>query len=283
MEILRIPKIMQETSKRHIQRGKSIGFVPTMGALHRGHLSLFKRAREENDIVVASIFVNPTQFAPNEDLDKYPRDFEGDIEKLKSENVDILFFPDTKAIYPQNFLTYINIEKLSDKLCGAFRQNHFRGVATIVNKLLNIVKPHRVYFGHKDYQQCLIIHRMIEDLNIDTDMIICPTVRENDGLAMSSRNAYLTKDERQAATLIYKTLISAAEWLKAGTDTPKTINSKMIDMLKGEPLFSEIQYAGIYDAESLDELTDIKKQNLLAIAVKIGNARLIDNLIVEID
>lgn len=282
MEIIRIPRIMQETSKRYIQRGKSIGFVPTMGALHNGHLSLFKRARQENDIVVASIFVNPTQFAPNEDLDKYPRDIEGDMEKLKNENVDILFFPGTKSIYPDIFLTFVSVEKLSDKLCGAFRHGHFKGVATVVNKLLNIVKPHRVYFGQKDYQQCLIIRRMIEDLNIDVEMVVCLTIRENEGLAMSSRNAYLSPDERKASARIYKTLIEASDLITSAYAAPTAIQQQMKEMLLKEPLVSEIQYAGIYDPETLDELIEIKKNNLIAIAVKIGNTRLIDNMIVDV-
>lgn len=282
MEIIRIPRIMQETSKRHIYKGKSIGFVPTMGALHDGHLSLFKRARHENDIVAASIFVNPTQFAPNEDLDKYPRDLEGDMEKLKNESVDILFFPDTKSIYPDKFLTFISVTDLSDKLCGAFRHGHFRGVATIVNKLFNIVKPHRVYFGQKDFQQSLIIRRMIEDLNMDIEMIICPTTRENDGLAMSSRNAYLSSEERRASVLIYKTIIEASNLIKSGYAAPQAIKHKMKEMLLQEPLVSEIQYAGIYDTESLDELVETKKQNLIAIALKVGNTRLIDNVIVDL-
>lgn len=282
MEILRRPRIMLETSKRLIQQSKTIGFVPTMGALHKGHLSLFKRARLENDIVVASIFVNPTQFGPNEDLDKYPRDIEGDLEKLKNEGVDILFLPDATAMYPDKFKTYLIVEELSDKLCGAFRHNHFRGVATIVNKLFNIVKPHKVYFGQKDYQQCVIIQRMIEDLNIDTNMIICPTIREEDGLAMSSRNSYLSPDERKAAIIIYKTINETANLIRSGSTDLSVIRDKMKKMLSQEPLVSEIQYAGIYDIASLDELIEIKKQNLIAIAIKIGNTRLIDNMIVDI-
>ncbi|MCX8030325.1 MAG: pantoate--beta-alanine ligase [Thermodesulfovibrionales bacterium] len=283
MEILRIPKIMQETSKRHIQKGKTIGFVPTMGALHNGHLSLFKRAREENDIVVASIFVNPTQFGPNEDFDKYPRDIEGDIEKLRTINVDIVFLPETKAMYPDNFLTFLYVEKLSEKLCGAFRPGHFKGVATVVNKLINIIKPHKIYFGQKDYQQCLIIRKMIEDLNIDTEMIICPTIREKDGLAMSSRNAYLKEKERVASALIYKTLVAVSDLIKSNKHPLPKIKEQMLNMLKEEPLFSEIQYASIYDTETLEELTELKKNNLVAIAVKIGDARLIDNIIIEIN
>jgi pantoate--beta-alanine ligase len=282
MEILRIPRIMQETSKRHLQKVKSIGFVPTMGALHNGHLSLLRRARDENDIVVASIFVNPIQFGANEDLDKYPRDIEGDIEKLKAEQTDILFLPDAKSLYPDTFLTYVGVSELSEKLCGAFRPGHFRGVATVVNKLFNIVKPHRAYFGQKDYQQFVIIKRMIIDLNMDIEIIACLTIRENDGIAMSSRNLYLSAAERKAAGIIYKTLLMTSQSMQSGESNLSAIKNRMTDMLKGEPLVSEIQYAGIYDPDNLDELSEIKKQNLIAIALKIGNTRLIDNMLVDV-
>lgn len=282
MENIRIPGIMKETSKRHLHKGKTIGFVPTMGALHEGHLSLVKSARSENDIVVVSIFVNPTQFAPNDDFDRYPRDIEGDREKLGQEEVDILFMPDVNAIYHEGFSTYITIKDLSDKLCGIFRHGHFSGVATVVCKLFNIVVPTRAYFGQKDFQQTSIIKRMVEDLNMDVDMIVCPTVRENDGLAMSSRNAYLSHEERRAATVIYKTLLSASRMIKSGASNPVDVGKQMHDMLESEPLVSEIQYAGAYDANTLDELNEFKRQNLLAIAVKIGSTRLIDNIILEI-
>lgn len=282
MEIVRIPRIMQETSKRLLQQSKRIGFVPTMGALHNGHLSLVKRARGENDIVAASIFVNPIQFAPNEDLDRYPRDLEGDMEKLKAEQTDILFLPDAKAIYPDLFSTYINVSGLSEKLCGAFRTGHFKGVATVVNKLFNIVKPNRVYFGQKDFQQCVIIKRMNADLNMDIEIVVCPTVRENDGLAMSSRNAYLSPEERKAAGIIYKTLLTVSQSLQSGESNLSAIKKQMDDMLLNQPLVSEVQYAGIYDPDNLDELSENKKQNLVAIALKIGNTRLIDNIIVDI-
>ncbi len=282
MEILRIPSIMQETSKRLIQQGKSIGFIPTMGALHNGHLSLFKRARIENDIVAASIFVNPTQFGPNEDLNKYPRDLEGDMEKLNKEQVDILFLPDTKSIYPEAFRTSVIVNGLSEKLCGVFRLGHFSGVATVVNKLFNIVKPLRAYFGQKDFQQTVIIKRMIIDLNMNVEIIVCHTIRESDGIAMSSRNAYLSPPERRAAAIIYKTLNNAAESLKSSAKKPAEVKKLMTDLLLSEPLVSEVQYAGIYDPDSLDELDEMKKQNLIAIAIKIGNTRLIDNILVDI-
>ncbi|MDI6800688.1 MAG: pantoate--beta-alanine ligase [Thermodesulfovibrionales bacterium] len=281
MEIIRIPKIMQETSKTHCLRGKSIGFVPTMGALHEGHLSLIRRSKSENDITVVSIFVNPIQFGHNEDLSNYPRDMEGDIEKLKSEDVDTLFSPDVMPMYPHGFSTYINVRDLSDKLCGVFRPGHFDGVATVVSKLFNVVKPRRAYFGQKDFQQTVVIKKMVEDLNMDVEMVTCPTVREGDGLAMSSRNVYLSQDEREAAAVIYKTLISASELMKTGNPKPEDIKRHMRDMLKTEPLISEIQYAGVYDSETLDELNEFKKQNLFAIAVKMGKTRLIDNMFVE--
>lgn len=280
MEILRVPRIMQETSKRLLQQRKSIGFVPTMGALHKGHLSLFRRARDENDIVVASIFVNPIQFGPNEDFNRYPRDFEGDIAKLEQERVDILFFPEVKSIYPNTFKTFVSVIELSDKLCGAFRPGHFKGVATIVNKLFNIVKPHRAYFGQKDYQQYLIIKRMKEDLNLDIEIILCPTIREEDDLAMSSRNSYLSSEERIAARVIYKTLKEAVNMVRADLP-PQIINQKMRDILLQEPLIKEVQYAGIYDSESLDELEEIQRQCVIAIAVKIGETRLVDNVLVD--
>lgn len=281
METIRIPSIMKETSKRHLLRGKTIGFVPTMGALHEGHLSLVKRAKSENDIVVVSIFVNPTQFGPSEDFDRYPRDMEGDMEKLKREGVDILFMPDARSMYSDRFSTYITVKDLSDKLCGAFRPGHFTGVATVVCKLLNIVMPTRAYFGQKDFQQTVIIKRMTEDLNMNADLVICPTVRESDGLAMSSRNGYLSPEERRAATVIYRDILSASDLINSGKSNPVDVKKQMHDMLKSEPLISEIQYAGVYNAETLDELNEFKKQNLLAIAVKIGNTRLIDNMLAE--
>jgi pantoate--beta-alanine ligase len=281
MENIRIPRIMKETSKRHLHNGKTIGFVPTMGALHEGHLSLVKRAKSENDIVVVSIFVNPIQFGRNEDFDKYPRDMDGDMQKLIKEGVDILFIPDANAIYPENFATHVIVDGISDRLCGAFRPGHFAGVATVVCKLFNIVMPTRAYFGQKDYQQTLVIKRMTEDLNMDVDLIICPTFREPDGLAMSSRNAYLIEKERELAPVIYKTLLSASQLLKSGASSPEDVKKHMHDALKAEPLISEIQYAGVYDTNTLDELKEFKKQNLLAVAVKIGSTRLIDNMIAE--
>ena len=228
MEIIRIPRFMQDISKNYIVRGKTIGFVPTMGALHEGHLSLVRRSKEENDITVVSIFVNPIQFGPKEDFNQYPRDIDGDSEKLKKEGVDILFLPGKAHIYPEDFLTHIEVDKLSDRLCGAFRPGHFRGVATVVAKLLSIVKPVRAYFGQKDYQQTVIIKRMAGDLNMDIDIVVCRTIREKDGLAMSSRNAYLDRGQREAATVIYRCLKETSDFIKSGI----TCSSKLtiIDM-----------------------------------------------------
>ncbi|GAB4420251.1 MAG: pantoate--beta-alanine ligase [Thermodesulfovibrionales bacterium] len=280
MEIIRIPKIMQDTSRTHLLHSRRIGFVPTMGALHRGHLSLVRTAREENDITVVSIYVNPKQFGPSEDFHRYPRDIEGDAEKLEREGVDILFLPDDSMIYPDGFSTYLEVEGLSGKLCGALRHGHFRGVATIVAKLFNIVRPARAYFGQKDFQQTVIIKRLVKDLDMDIDVIVCPTVREDDGLAMSSRNIYLTPEERAAARIIYRCLVEASEGIKSGIIEVEKLKRLMQDVLASEPLVSEIQYCSAYDPETLNELIWIDREALLAVALKIGSTRLIDNMIV---
>ena len=282
METIRTPRIMQETSKGHLLKSRTLGLVPTMGALHEGHLSLVRRARDENDIVAASIFVNPIQFGPGEDFERYPRDIEHDMEKLEKAGVHTLFMPDIKAIYPEGFSTKVKVSGISERLCGAFRPGHFDGVATVVCKLFNLVKPTRAYFGQKDFQQTVLVNRMVKDLNLDVDVIACPTVREEDGLAMSSRNAYLGPEERSAATVIYRTLQAAAKMIKSSAAGPADIKNSLETMLKEEPLVSELQYAGVYDTRTLEEVTEYKKEVLLAIALKIGKTRLIDNLLVEL-
>jgi len=279
MEIIRTPRMMKETSRRLLMKGKTIGFVPTMGGLHEGHLYLSRCARNENDVVVASIFVNPTQFGPTEDFEQYPRDFEGDRQKLETAGVDILFVPDVPAMYPKGFLTSVEVKDLSEKLCGAFRPGHFSGVTTIVCKFFNIVLPTRAYFGQKDFQQARIIQQMISDLNMNVESITCTTVRESDGLAMSSRNRYLMPAERKAATVLYKTLQEAARMVQTDIEPP-VIRERMQKMLMAEPLVTEVQYAGIYDPETLNERIAKGNRNLLAVAVKIGNTRLIDNVVV---
>lgn len=279
MEIIRIPRIMREITRDLRTKSKSIGFVPTMGALHEGHLSLIRRAKDENDISIVSIFVNPKQFLAGEDFEKYPRDVESDKEKLIRLGIDYLFLPDTDSLYPNGYSTYVNVEGLSEKLCGKFRPGHFRGVATVVCKLFNLVRPTRAYFGQKDYQQSLIIKRMIEDLNFDTELIICPTMREEDGLAMSSRNSYLNEREREAATVIFKAL-KAGEAILKEDKTPQEATQKMVEILESQPLVTEIQYAGVYDPLNLDEVKEKQEKYLLAIAVKIGQTRLIDNVLI---
>ena len=278
MEILRIPRIAQDSCKKHLLRGRSLGFVPTMGALHNGHVSLVKRAKMENDITVASIFINPLQFGPAEDLDKYPRSIEEDIRKLREEDIDILFLPDNNLIYPQGFSTHIEVAGLSDKLCGKFRPGHFSGVATVVAKLFNLVSPTRAYFGQKDFQQTVIIKKMTKDLNFDTDIIVCPTIRENDGLAMSSRNAYLDSDQRTAARLLYQCLSKASDSVKSGITSGKKIREMMREVLLSEPLISHIDYASVYDPETLEEVDEVTSEALFAVAVRIGSTRLIDNI-----
>lgn len=281
MEIIRIPKVMQETSKGHILDSRTIGFVPTMGALHEGHLSLVRVAKQENDITVVSIFVNPLQFGPSEDYHQYPRDIEGDMEKLKREGVDILFLPDNNHMYPEGFCTTVEVSNLSDKLCGLFRPGHFRGVATVVLKLLNIVNPTRAYFGQKDYQQTLIIKRMVKDLDINTDIVVCPTIREADGIAMSSRNQYLNERERAAASVLYRALQKGYEAIRSGIINIKEIEKTMRDVINSESLVSEIQYLSVFDPEDLEELDIVKKRVLIAGAIKIGHTRLIDNILVD--
>ena len=279
MEILRIPLIAQDSCKKHLQRGRSLGFVPTMGALHEGHLNLVKRAKMENDVTIVSIFLNPLQFGPSEDLDKYPRDVDEDIKKLRQEDIDIMFLPDNNLMYPKGFSTRIEVDSLSEKLCGKFRPGHFKGVATVVSKLFNIIKPTRAYFGQKDFQQTVIIKRMARDLNFDIDIIICPTIREHDGLAMSSRNAYLDMEQRSTARILYQCLNNASEAVKTGAASGETIREMMRQTLLSEPLISQIDYASAYDPETLEEADEIKGDVLLAVAVRMGNTRLIDNIL----
>ncbi len=271
---------MQDVSRTHRRQGKTVGFVPTMGALHEGHMSLVRMARGENDITAASIYVNPKQFGPGEDLSRYPRDLEGDIEKLKNGGVDMLFLPDDPLMYPEGFSSRVEVGELSGKLCGAFRPGHFSGVATVVTKLFNIVIPVRAYFGQKDYQQTAVIKRAVKDLDMGIEVVICPTVREADGLAMSSRNRYLGTGERAAATVIYRCLTETSDAIKSGIINVQKLKKLMLERLTSEPLVSEVQYCSVYDPERLDELDQIKGDALLAIALMIGNTRLIDNMLV---
>ena len=280
METIRIPRIMQEAAKNFLVKGRTVGFVPTMGALHEGHLSLVKVSRQENDFTVVSIFVNPIQFGPSEDFERYPRDVESDIGKLSQEDVDIVFIPDVSSMYPEGFSTRVEVEKISERLCGAFRPGHFSGVTTVVTKLLHIVRPTRAYFGQKDFQQGVIVKQLVKDLDIDVDIVVCPTVREQDGLAMSSRNAYLNTVQREAATVIYRCLKETSDLIHAGTRGGEQIKDFMWKRLLEEPAVSSIDYAGVFDPESLKEVSEMRGNVLLAIALKIGDVRLIDNMMV---
>jgi len=279
MKIIETAKEMQMTAERLRLEGKTIGFVPTMGYLHEGHLALVKKARELCDIVVVSIFVNPTQFGPNEDIDKYPRDFERDKRLLDQEKTDITFFPDKKEMYPDQYFTYVQVRELEDHLCGLSRKGHFVGVTTIVTKLFNIVKPHYAVFGQKDYQQLIIIQRMVRDLNMDIEIVSFPTVREYGGLAMSSRNTYLSPEEREKGLLIYASIKRVEELFKGGERNTNSLRKEAEKILSSRDGI-DIEYINISDAETLKELDYIQdKKAVLAIACRIGKTRLIDNTI----
>jgi len=263
-----------------LKSGKSIGFVPTMGYLHKGHLSLVEAARKENDVVVVSIFVNPTQFGPNEDYSRYPRDLERDLRLLEPIGVDYVFNPYVEEMYPAMYSTYVEEVELSKYLCGASRPGHFRGVCTVVTKLFNIVKPTKAYFGQKDAQQFRVLKRMVRDLNMDVEMIEMPIVREEDGLAMSSRNVYLNPEERKEATRLYKSLLKAKELIESGERDVQKIKSEMLKILD-HPLL-KVDYVEVVDEETLRPVEKIERKVIVALAVFVGKARLIDNMIFEV-
>ncbi|MBS3994322.1 MAG: pantoate--beta-alanine ligase [Alkaliphilus sp.] len=260
--------------------GKSIGFVPTMGYLHKGHISLIEKARSENDLVVVSIFVNPTQFGPKEDYEQYPRNLNRDMGMAKSVGADIIFCPEVSDMYPQNFKTTIHIKGISEKLCGSSRPKHFDGVATVVNKFFNIVKPTRAYFGRKDAQQVAIIEQMVKDLHMDVDIIPCPIIRDEDGLALSSRNVLLNKDERIAALVLNRSLNHAKALMKEKEINIVKIKKEILEMIAQEPL-AIVDYVEILDSKSLNEIKELRGSILIALAVKIGETRLIDNIVLE--
>ncbi|WP_457568100.1 pantoate--beta-alanine ligase [Desulfurobacterium sp.] len=280
MKKVRTVKEMKGLATAFKRAGKSVGFVPTMGYLHEGHLSLAKRARKENDIVVMSIFVNPTQFGPGEDFEKYPRDEKRDSTLAEREGVDILFLPSVDELYPKPFRTYVSVEEITDKLCGAKRPGHFRGVTTIVTKLFNIVKPDRAYFGKKDFQQYKVIKQMVKDLNMDIKIIGCPIVRESDGLAMSSRNVYLSAEERQSALSLYKSLKLAKELIEKGEKRASRIKEEMRKLILSHPNVKKIDYIEIVDQNNFKDVEFIEEGTLIALAVFVGGTRLIDNWVV---
>jgi pantoate--beta-alanine ligase len=257
----------------------TVGFVPTMGYLHEGHISLVKQSTKDNGTTIVSIYVNPTQFGPNEDFKAYPRDLERDLKLLENERVDFVFFPPNSEMYPDDYCTWVDVEKITERLEGEIRPGHLRGVATIVTKLFNIVQPDNAYFGQKDAQQALVIQRMVKDLNMNLNVIIMPTLREKDGLAMSSRNTYLNRSEREAATILFKALSLAKTLKEAGETRADIIREKMISFIKSEPL-AQIEYVSIADTSTLEELSTVDTQSLVSMAVRVGRTRLIDNIII---
>ena len=256
------------------------GFVPTMGFLHQGHLSLVTQSKAENERTAVSIFVNPTQFAPTEDLASYPRDLERDLAMLVEAGVDAVFVPSVAEMYPPNYQTFVTVERVSQGLEGGSRPTHFRGVATIVTKLLNIAQPQRAYFGQKDAQQVAVIRQLVADLQINTEIIVCPTFREADGLAMSSRNSYLLNHERVAATVLFRALQTGRALLNSGVRDVNVIKEGMRGILSAEPL-AQVEYLSVADPHTLQTLETVTTRALLSLAVKIGRPRLIDNLLWE--
>jgi pantoate--beta-alanine ligase len=280
MEVAKTVESVRGLVKAARNAGKKIGLVPTMGALHIGHISLMEAAVKGCDFVVVSIFVNPTQFGPGEDFEKYPRPLEADLEICEKAGVDVVFAPTPEQMYPREDITWVNVEKLTETLCGQSRPGHFRGVTTVCAKLFNIVAPDVAFFGQKDAQQAIVIKRMVADLNMGLEIVVCPTVREPNGLAVSSRNKYLTERQRQDAAYIYKSLQKCREMIKADTKDAGKIISEMQKVLNQVPSI-EIEYVSIVDADNLQSINRIAGKILAAIAVRIGPARLIDNILVD--
>lgn len=282
MEIInRIPR-MRMLSRKLRRDNRKIGFVPTMGALHDGHLSLIRRAQQMSDVVIVSIFINPIQFGPSEDFEVYPRDLARDAEQIANKGVDYLFAPSIDEMYPEDFMTYVVTENLSSRLCGASRPGHFRGVTTIVNKLFNIITPDFAFFGQKDAQQVIIIQRMVRDLCMDTEVVVCPIIREVDGIAMSSRNQYLDPEERQAGLVLYRSIeLARSMYLDGERDCPKIVGA-IRELIEKEPL-ARIDYVAAVDVDTLEPLNEIDDGTsvLIALAVFIGRTRLIDNTVLK--
>ena len=282
MILIKKIKEMKSYIKEKKREGKIIGFVPTMGYLHQGHLSLIKKAKEDCEVVVVSIFVNPAQFGKGEDYERYSRNLERDRKLCQEEGVDVIFAPEVEEMYPEGYSTFIEVEgRISSILEGASRPGHFRGVTTILTKLFHIISPDYSYFGEKDYQQALVVKKMVKDLNFNTQIFVLPTVREEDGLAVSSRNSYLNKEERKEAAILYKSLIAAKEEIRKGERDPHCLISFMKNLIEKEPL-AEIDYIAVVNPETLEEENKINKKVLLLLAVNIGKTRLIDNMKIEI-
>jgi pantoate--beta-alanine ligase len=280
METIRTISWMKEKAREARSEQRVIGLVPTMGALHAGHMALVERARKECAPVYTSIFLNPTQFGANEDLSKYPHPLEADVEKLTSAKVDALFLPNAAEVYPPGFSTYVHVEGLSERLEGKSRPGHFRGVATVVLKLFEIVQPNYAYFGRKDAQQVRIIQKMAQDLNLDVELVICPTVREADGLAMSSRNVYLNGEERKAATVLVRALRAAETELRSGVRDTLELQRAMRKVLESEAR-ARVDYAEIVDADEFESVVRVGRRCYALLAVRIGSTRLIDNMLID--
>ena len=278
---MKVVETIDEMKRLRLELAEPVGLVPTMGYLHEGHLSLVRQARAENPSVVVSIFVNPAQFGPQEDFNKYPRDPQRDLALLEKEKADIVFMPSVAEMYPPQFNSWVEVGKITERLEGAFRPGHFRGVTTVVAKLFNIVQPTTAYFGQKDAQQAIVIKKMVADLNMNLEIVTVPTVREPDGLAMSSRNTYLNPKQRRAATALYQALTLAQKLWSQGEKNAEHLRKEMIALIQKQPL-ADIDYVSIADPETLDELDTVKSPALVSLAVKIGKTRLIDNVVLEL-
>ena len=278
---MKVIESIVEMKQARLSMTGTVGFVPTMGFLHDGHLGLVRKARADNSAVVVSIFVNPAQFGPQEDYSTYPRDIPRDVTMLGTAGTDIVFIPTAAEMYPPYFNSWVDIEKITTGLEGASRPGHFRGVATVCNKLFNIVQPTKAYFGQKDAQQCVVIKRMVADFNMNLEISIVPTIREADGLAMSSRNTYLKPKERQAATVLYRSLNMVKDMWQKGEKDAQKMRAAIIEFIHKEPLAEKIDYISIAHPETLQEMDEIVPPILISLAVKIGKPRLLDNIILE--
>ena len=277
---MRVVETIAEMRRVRRELAEPVGFVPTMGYFHDGHLALVKQARTENPSIVVSIFVNPTQFGPQEDFDSYPRDTERDLAMLEKEKTDIVFMPSVAEMYPTQFNSWVEVGKVTERLEGASRPTHLRGVTTVVAKLFNIVKPAKAYFGQKDAQQVIVIRKMVTDLDMNLEIVAVPTLREPDGLAMSSRNTYFNPEERRAAVVLYQALGLAQQLWSQGEKNAERIRQEMIGLIEKQPL-ANIEYVSVADAETLDELDEVRPPALVSLAVKIGKPRLLDNVVLE--
>lgn len=280
MEIIKGVVEMRQIAEDYRFKGKSIGLIPTMGALHEGHLSLIRRCRAENDVVIMSLFVNPSQFHRRDDLERYPRDLEGDSRLARATGVDIMFAPTVMGMYPDGYLTYVAVERLTERWEGASRPGHFRGVATVCTKLFTICRPHRAYFGQKDYQQSLVVRRLVADLNLGFQIVVLPTVRDPDGLALSSRNALLRPEERRQARVLSQALFHAQEAVRAGERDAGLLAAAIEAHIRSVPL-AVLDYVGVCDPETLEPLGEITGKAVAVVAASFGSTRLIDNVLLE--